>query len=147
MITNHHGFAFFPAYRSYYPVGSYRYYPNYCDPLSPDYDPDYCYYLRYGVYPSSAARGYSSYAPGLSAGPVRRTALLAVDGRSDTGGRALKTHASTGHINSATADPDHATDVERADPAPFRERIVAELPLISTTEAPEALPSERQASK
>ena len=147
MITHHHGFAFFPAYRSYYPVRSYRYYPDYCDPLSPDYDPDYCYYLRYGVYPGSAARGYSSYAPGLNADPVRRTALLAVDERRDAGGRALQTHASTAHTHGVAAEPDSVADVERADPAPVREGIAAELPLVSATEAPEALPIERHGGK
>ena len=78
---------------------------------------------------------------------MQRTALLAVDERSDAGSRALKTHASTAHTNTVAAEPDRVADVERAAPAAFREGIAAELPLISTTEAPEVLPSERQASK
>lgn len=126
-IGHHYGFGFLPAYRSYNPVRYYRAVPDYCDPRSPDYDPDYCYYLRYGVFPSAASSGRSSSAPGRNG----RAVVLAVDERPAV-------------VGPAAAAPGRRGSTEEADRDGVREGMGVELPLISATEAPEALPMERR---
>lgn len=126
VIGHHYGFGFFPADRSYSPVRSYRAVPDYCDPRSPDYDPDYCYYLRYGVFPSAASSGRSSSAPGQNG----RAVALTVDQRGTV-------------ARPAAAAPGRGGATEKADRDGVREGMDVELPLISAMEAPEALPMER----
>lgn len=126
VIGHHYGFGFFPAYRSYYPARSYRAVPDYCNPRSPDCDPDYCYYLRYGVFPSAASPGRSSSAPGQNG----RAVVLTVDQRGTV-------------ARPAAAAPGRGGATEKADRDGVREGMDVELPLISAMEAPEALPMER----
>ncbi len=113
-----------------------------CDPYSPYYDPDYCYWLKYGYYPDdpalSVGYGQSYRAPRVTPSQARRKTYSIARQQSDP--KKTKTAIDA----SAT---DRSSNSTLAEVAIFAGEQDIRVPLVSSIEAPQALPDERSGTK